>query len=260
MVVGGLVAASSLAAAGVPGAHLRVTPSAGSAKTKFIVSFRTPQRTGRHGQIQLHDVLSASATRGTRSCVRALRVRAHDARAGARVRVVLDPRRLGGQWCAGGYDGKISELQTPVCVRGRLCRAHVRVRARVARFALRVRSAPPPPGSDTRPPNFAGIERAFACTPGPQRPGQTTPYTLSWQAASDEVTPTAQIVYDVFLGSNPGGEDYASPTWTTPPGATSFRTPGLPSHGSFFFVVRARDLAGNQDRNKREQRGLDPCV
>ena len=74
------------------------------------------------------------------------------------------------------------------------------------------------------------------------------------------MTPTAQIVYDVYLASNPGGEDYSSPTWTTPRGATSFRTPGLPSHGSFFFVVRARDLAGNQDRNKREQRGVDPCV
>ena len=50
------------------------------------------------------------------------------------------------------------------------------------------------------------------------------------------------------------------PSWTTPPGATSFRTPGLASHGTFFFVVRARDLAGNEDRNTVERRGLDPCV
>jgi hypothetical protein len=30
--------------------------------------------------------------------------------------------------------------------------------------------------------------------------------------------------------------------------ATSFTTAGLPSHGTFYFVVRARDRAGNEDR------------
>jgi hypothetical protein len=45
----------------------------------------------------------------------------------------------------------------------------------------------------------------------------------------------------------------------SPAGVTSYRTPGLPSHGTFYFVVRARDSAGNQDRNVVEQRGVDPC-
>ena len=48
--------------------------------------------------------------------------------------------------------------------------------------------------------------------------------------------------------------------WPRPPGATRFRTPGLPSHGSAYFVVRARDAAGNEDRNSREVAGVDPCL
>jgi hypothetical protein len=126
----------------------------------------------------------------------------------------------------------------------------------VGRFHFRVTSAP---GADTTPPKFLGLGRAFACTPGAQRPGQTTPFTLSWPAATDDVTPSSGIVYDVYLSSTPGAEDFGRPTWTTAPGVTTFRTPGLPSHGTFYFVVRARDEAGNEDTNRVERRGIDPC-
>ncbi len=102
-------------------------------------------------------------------------------------------------------------------------------------------------------------QSAFACTPGPQTPGETTPYTLTWQAATDEGTPSSQILYDVFLAHSSGGEDFSQPTWTTPPGVTTYRTPGLPSHGAYYFVVRARDEAGNKDQNKLERAGVDPC-
>jgi hypothetical protein len=113
---------------------------------------------------------------------------------------------------------------------------------------------------DRQPPTFAGLTCAFACTPGPQRPGQTTPFTLSWQPATDNVTPANQIVYQIYYAPTPGGEDYAHPTWTASPGAISFRTPGLPSHADAYFVVRAQDGAGNQDSNTREQKGIDPCL
>jgi hypothetical protein len=117
------------------------------------------------------------------------------------------------------------------------------------------------PGSgDTTPPTFAGLESAFACTPGAQRPGQTTPFTLTWKAATDDVTPSSQIVYDVYVSTTAGGENFTQPTWTTPPGVTSYKTPGLASHGTFYFVVRSRDQAGNEDQNTIEVRGVDPCV
>jgi hypothetical protein len=63
----------------------------------------------------------------------------------------------------------------------------------------------------------------------------------------------------VYVSSASGGEDYARPSFTTAPGVTSFQTPGLASHGTFYFVVRARDRAGNEDSNAVEVRGVDAC-
>jgi hypothetical protein len=239
---------------------VRVTPAAGSPQTTFVLGFRAPERTGSYGAIQRHDMLTAVAQTPARGCIATVAVRVPDARAGARVRVWLAPARLGGRWCTGTYRGRIEELQSPACARGKACPAFVLLRGVVGRFSLSVRGGSPAPASgDTTPPSFTGLQRAFACTPGPQRPGQTTPYQLSWQAASDNVTPSSQIVYDIYLASTPGGEDFAKPTWTTPAGATSYATPGLPSHGSFYFVVRARDGAGNRDANGVELHGVDPC-
>ncbi len=241
-----------------PTAYVRVTPATGYANTTFVLSFRVSERTGGYGSSQRHDVLTASAPASARGCISTLYVRVPDASAGAHIRVTLAPRRLGGRWCKGVYHGRIEELQTPLCPRGALCPTYVLVRGIVGRFTLKVRDVSPA-GADTTPPSFTGLKAAFACTPGPQRPGQTTPFTLSWQAATDDVTPSSQIVYDVYVSATPGAEDFSRQTWTTPAGVTSYRTPGLPSHGTFYFVVRARDSAGNQDRNVVEQRGVDPC-
>jgi len=246
--------------------HIQVTPTAGSARTVFELSVRVPKRTGAFGSIQRHDVLTASAPADAGGCVTTVDVRIPDSRAGARVHIALSPREQGGHWCQGTYRGRIEELQSAACRRGELCPNYVLVRGIVGRFALHVQSTasgentPPPPSTDTTPPSFAGLQGAFACTPGPQRPGQTTPFTLSWQAATDDVTPSSQILYEVYLASKPGGEDFSAPTWTTASGATSFQTPGMPSHGTFYFVVRARDAAGNEDRNTVERLGSDPCL
>jgi hypothetical protein len=252
----------SLAVAASSRVHVAVTPATGSPKTTFVLSFRAPERTGLYGSSQRHDVLTASASASARGCITSLDIHVRDAGAGTQVRVTLAPRRLGGSWCSGTYHGRIEEVQTAVCPSGGLCPTYVLLRGVVGRFALNIRDTspgPPPAIADTTPPIFAGLQRAFACTPGAQRPGQTTPFTLSWQAATDDVTPSSQIVYDVYLAATPGAEDFSTPTWTTPPGVTSYRTPGLPSHGSFYFVVRARDSAGNLDHNTLEQRGVDPC-
>jgi hypothetical protein len=100
----------------------------------------------------------------------------------------------------------------------------------------------------------------FACIPGPERPGQTITYTLSWDPATDDVTPSSQIVYDVYYATAPGRENFAKPTWTTARGATSFTTPGLSASAPAYFVVRARDRAGNEDGNRVERRGVNRCV
>lgn len=251
-----LLAGSSISASvGVP---VDVAPTVGGPGTAFVISFTAPFRTGVIGSIRLRELLIATSVSAAAGCLAQVNAPVPDARRGQRVHVRLDPRTLGGNWCTGSYRGSVRELQTGVCPHGSACPTYVRLLATVARFSLLVRT-PGPAGNDVTPPIFAGIVHAFACTPGPQRPGQTTPYTLSWQAATDNVTPAVQIVYDIYYATTQGDEDFTRPTWTSPAGATSFRTPGLPSHGNAYFVVRARDTAGNQDANTHEQEGIDPC-
>jgi hypothetical protein len=246
-------------AAGGPTAAV-VSPLVGSPTSAFTVAFRAPARTGVVGAVRLGDLLTATSASPRADCLGGVRAPVPDARRGALVHVRLAPARLGGSWCSGVYHGTVVELQTAVCPHGTACPTYVVLRGTVARFTLTVRGRTGPPVTDRVPPTFAGLTRAFACTPGPQRPGQASPYTLSWQPATDNLTPASQIVYQVYYATTPGGEDYAHPTWTTPPGISSFRTPGLPSHSDAYFVVRAQDATGNQDSNTREQKGIDPCL
>jgi hypothetical protein len=90
--------------------------------------------------------------------------------------------------------------------------------------------------------------------------GRTASYNLSWDPATDNVSPSRRIVYDVYQADKSGGEDFSTPTYTTPAGATSFTTPELPTDQVFYFVVSARDQAGNSDANTVEREGQNPCV
>jgi hypothetical protein len=112
---------------------------------------------------------------------------------------------------------------------------------------------------DQTPPTFAGLVSATTCVAGPIS-DQTTTYTLRWDAATDNLTPSRKIVYDVYQAAVPGGEDFSTPTYTTPAGATSFATPELPANKAVYFVVRARDKAGNRDSNTVERQGQNLCV
>lgn len=240
----------SLGRPGMP--PVGVTPTVGSPKTAFRVSFRAAQRTGRFGSLTRHYVVRASGPTGVNGCVSAVSKNVPASPAHSQIRVKLTPGR--GNWCSGAFHGQIEEVQGPACSKGKAC--HVSLLYKVGRFKFRAKPAP----GDTAPPAFSGLKSAVACTPGPQRPGQTTPYTLTWDRATDDATPSTAIVYDVYESSSSGGEDFSKPSWTTPPGATSYKTPGLPSHGPAFFVVRARDQAGNEDQNRVERRGIDACV
>jgi Collagen triple helix repeat (20 copies) len=107
-------------------------------------------------------------------------------------------------------------------------------------------------------PIFGGLQSAISCESGPAV-RKMVPYQLSWHAATDPVTPSSQIVYDIFVAHSPGGEDFSHPTYTTPPGVTFYTTPELPSEGTY-FVVRARNEAGNEDQNTVEIPGHNLCV
>ena len=113
---------------------------------------------------------------------------------------------------------------------------------------------------DHTPPTFAGLKSATTCVPGPIGGGRTTSYTLRWDAATDNVSPSSTIVYLVYQANLPGSEDFSTPTYTTAAGATSFATPPLPADKAVYFVVRARDRAGNIDSNTVEREGQNLCV
>lgn len=113
---------------------------------------------------------------------------------------------------------------------------------------------------DLTPPVFAGLKSATTCVPGPIGPGRTSTYHLSWAPATDNVTPSRRIVYEVYQATMPGEEDFSAPTYTTRRGVTTFDTPPLATDEYFYFVVRARDRAGNEESNTVEQEGQNLCV
>jgi hypothetical protein len=116
------------------------------------------------------------------------------------------------------------------------------------------------PGGDRSVPLFAGLKAATTCIPGPAGGARTTSYHLKWGPATDNVTPSNKIVYDVFQSTKAGDEKFSTATYTTPTGATSFATPPLSADTTYFFVVRARDEAGNRDSNRVERVGENLCV
>ncbi len=138
--------------------------------------------------------------------------------------------------------------------------ARARIHESDERNNCRAATQPVEVGDDT-PPRFAGLIRATTCIPGPV--GGTVRYShyfLQWEPAADNVTPQSEILYEIYDAHASGGEDFSSPTYTTPPGATSFTTPLLPDNVSHYFVVRAMDKAGNRDANKVERLGTNLCL
>jgi hypothetical protein len=110
--------------------------------------------------------------------------------------------------------------------------------------SLSADAGPPQEAGDTTPPTFAGA--TSATTPVPNS------ITLSWSAATDDVTPQSSIVYLVYESNTAGGEGFAAPSYTTAPGATSFAVGNLTKGTTYYYVVRAEDQAGNVDGNTTE--------
>jgi hypothetical protein len=130
-------------------------------------------------------------------------------------------------------------------------------------FVLLASAAIHAAGRDRTPPVFAGLRAATTCIPGPVGGGERmSSFRLVWPAAKDNATPSSRIVYDVYRTTLQGAENMSRATYTTRRGVTSFVTPQLPSNGidTYYFVVRARDTAGNRDRNRRERPGRNLCL
>jgi len=116
------------------------------------------------------------------------------------------------------------------------------------------------PSRDTSAPRFSGVDRVITCLPGPRGGAAVSSrFQLFWRAAGDDASAAAAIVYDVYRGNSAGGVDLSAPAYTTRPGVLFFTTPELSSKQSWYFLVRARDEAGNRDRNRVVREGLNRC-
>jgi hypothetical protein len=175
--------------------------------------------------------------------------------------VKLRPGRLGGRWCAGRFHGRIVETSRVVCEMYRLCPLPAIIWRTITRFSFRVRHAGGQPGgggTETQGPTFAGLTSATTCiVPMPHPLPEGRSYNLTWNPATDPDTPSSAIVYDIYYSPSSGGEDFADPSWTTAPGATSYTA--QVDAGPAYFVVRARDRAGLEDQNAVQRAGVSIC-
>lgn len=98
---------------------------------------------------------------------------------------------------------------------------------------------------DTEAPGFNGIRDAqFSRESGIVR--------LSWNAAEDNVSLPKDIRYPIYQATTSGGQNFSDATYVTDPGATEYSISGLPD-GTYYFVVRARDEAGNTSQTTVEK-------
>ena len=138
---GGLAWTAAASISESPLERVTVTPARGAPATTFTVSFRTSDRTG--PTTGIYETLSGNATSMGLDCVTNFNVRTPAAAAGAKVRVTLNPRRLGGSWCLGSYSGRITEIQTSSCSTARLCPLYLLSERELGTFRLRVHTSTP---------------------------------------------------------------------------------------------------------------------
>ncbi|NVN91267.1 MAG: Ig-like domain-containing protein [Desulfuromonadales bacterium] len=98
---------------------------------------------------------------------------------------------------------------------------------------------------DAAAPAFSGLQSAT--------PVSATQIDLAWSPASDNLSSPANISYQIYLSTPPGGQDFASPSFSTSAGSTTYSVTGLLPNTTYYFVVRAIDAGGNQDTNTIER-------
>lgn len=105
--------------------------------------------------------------------------------------------------------------------------------------------------TDTTPPVFAGITSATTPTAGTATPAGSVSTRLGWTAASDPDNSTSSIVYLVYRSTSAiTSTNITSITpFTTAAGATAYTDTGLTQGTTYYYVVRAKDPAGNTDTN-----------
>ena len=129
-------AASAASAGHSSGAAITVAPIGGTPRTKFVVRFRAPSRTGRFGALTRSLNVVANGPTG-RGCMANVDVAVPSSGRGARVTARLDPGG-GNRWCKGSYSGTIEQIDAPPCRFNQVCiTTHDRVKT-IGHFSFRV--------------------------------------------------------------------------------------------------------------------------
>jgi len=72
-----------------------------------------------------------------------------------------------------------------------------------------------------------------------------TQITLNWTASTDNVTPSANLVYEICVNTVAGGCNTFTANYITAAGVTSYTVTSLNAQTLYTFRVRAKDQAGN---------------
>lgn len=99
---------------------------------------------------------------------------------------------------------------------------------------------------DDTPPVFRGA--------GLVRGENATTLRVSWLPATDDTFPQTSIVYEVYVATASGAQNYGTPTVTVT-GQTWAEVTGLERETTYYVVVRARDPEGNGEENENEVEG-----
>ncbi len=100
--------------------------------------------------------------------------------------------------------------------------------------------------TDGEPPEFAGIERLEVNLASP------TTLKAVWSPGRDRPDPLAPLLYNVYLATESGKQDFSVPAIISAPGATEVIIKGLLPDTEYFVIVRAMDAEGNEEMNTVE--------
>lgn len=97
---------------------------------------------------------------------------------------------------------------------------------------------------DATPPSFSGLVSATALS--------TSSIRLSWNPATDDVTPASDIAYYIYMSAFSKGQNFTIPRDIVF-GAATATISGLSPATTYYFVVRAADKTGNMEQNTVEK-------
>lgn len=136
----GTAASTHTGSPAAPPAALTVSPAAGPPSTVFQLRFIVPATAHAGAGLRRGFELGVRGPQKA-GCVGARSVPVSSAPVGTALDLPLDPAKLGGPWCAGGYTARVDEVERPVCSPGMMCPQFVRVIRTVGRATFRVVAA-----------------------------------------------------------------------------------------------------------------------